>query len=426
MWYHIFGGYMRKYLCIDLKSFYASVECSNMNLDPFTTNLVVSDETRGMGAITLAITPALKKLGVKNRCRLYEIPSNIKYIIAKPQMSLYIKYSAMIYGVYLKYFSKEDMHVYSIDEVFIDITTYISLYNMTEFEIAKMVMNDVFKHTSITSTCGIGTNLYLAKIALDIIAKIDNTNIGYLDESLFVEKLSKHTPLTDFWQIGSGIETRLNKLGIYNMKQLSNYNEEILYKEFGINAKLLIDHAKGLEDCTIEDIKKYVSKSRSISVSQTFFKDYNYKQTLLVLKEMLDDLTLQLVKLDLVSTGIKISIGYSLEINKTSSKQMKFDSSTNRFSVIVSYLNILYDKTVIKEYPIRKLSLSLLNVRKEEVSQLDLFDEVNKANKEEELLKTIANLKSKHGKNQVLRAISLESYATAKKRNKLIGGHNEK
>ena len=265
----------RTYLCIDLKSFYASVECVERGLDPFKYNLVVADPSRGNGAICLAVSPALKNKGVKNRCRIFEIPKNIHYITALPRMKLYIKYSADIYEIYLKYVSKDDIHIYSVDECFLDITKYLNMYHMTSFELARMIIKDVYNTTGITATAGIGTNLYLTKVALDITAKHVKDNIGYLDEDKYKEELWHHTPLTDFWQIGRGINKRLSKLGINDMYDIAMSDEFVLYKEFGINAKYLIDHSKGIEPCTIKDIKSYKPKSNSISNTQILFEDYS-------------------------------------------------------------------------------------------------------------------------------------------------------
>ena len=274
------------YMCIDLKTFYASVECVERGLDPFNTNLVVADETRGKGTICLAVSPKMKMLGVKNRCRIFEIPKNIKYIIAMPRMKKYIEYSANIYGVYLKYFSKNDIHVYSIDEAFIDATNYLKLYNKSPIKLAKTIIKDIYDNYGITATAGIGTNLYLAKIALDITAKHSVNNIGYLDEEKYKKELWYHRPLNDFWQIGKGIEKRLNRLGIYDMHDIATANQRKLYKEFGINAEYIIDHAWGKESCTIADIKAYKPKTNSISNNQILFEDYSFEKTRLVLKEM--------------------------------------------------------------------------------------------------------------------------------------------
>ena len=264
------------YMCIDLKTFYASVECVERGLDPFNTNLVVADQNRGKGTICLAVSPKMKMLGVKNRCRIYEIPPTIKYIIAMPRMKKYIEYSANIYEIYLKYFSKEDIHVYSIDEAFMDASKYLKLYKSTHIELAKKIIKDIFKSYGITATAGIGTNMYLAKIALDITAKHNPNNIGYLDEEKYKKELWHHKPLTDFWQIGKGIERRLNKMRIFDMYDIANADPKKIYKEFGINAEYLIDHSFGKESCTIADIKSYKPKCNSISNSQVLFEDYSF------------------------------------------------------------------------------------------------------------------------------------------------------
>ena len=278
----------RYYLCIDLKTFYASVECVERGLDPFNTNLVVADPDRGKGTICLAVSPKMKMLGVKNRCRVFEIPPNIKYIMATPRMKKYIEYSANIYGIYLKYFSKDDIHVYSIDEAFMDVTNYLKLYKVNAIDIAKTIIKDIFKTYGITAVAGIGTNMYLAKIALDITAKHSSTNIGFLDEEKYKKELWHHKPLSDFWQIGKGIERRLNKMRIFDMYDIAHTDPKKLYKEFGVNAEYLIDHSLGKESCTISDIKKYKSKTNSITNSQVLFEDYSFDKARLVLKEMVE------------------------------------------------------------------------------------------------------------------------------------------
>ena len=278
----------RYYLCIDLKTFYESVECVERGLDPFNTNLVVADPDRGRGTICLAVSPKMKMLGVKNRCRVFEIPPNIKYIMATPRMKKYIEYSANIYGIYLKYFSKDDIHVYSIDEAFMDVTNYLKLYKVNAIELAKTIIKDIFKTYGITATAGVGTNMYLAKIALDITAKHSSTNIGYLDEEKYKKELWHHKPLSDFWQIGKGIERRLNKLRLFDMYDIATTDKKRLYKEFGINAEYLIDHSFGKESCTIADIKKYKPKTNSITNSQVLFEDYSFDKARLVLKEMVE------------------------------------------------------------------------------------------------------------------------------------------
>ena len=243
------------YFCIDLKCFYASVECVERGLDPFKTGLVVADEARGRGAICLAISPRMKEFGVKNRCRLFEIPKDIDYIIAKPRMKKYIEYSSMIYSIYLSYFSPDDIHIYSIDEAFIYAKPYRKLYNKTTYEIAHEVMKKVYDTTGIFATAGLGTNLYLAKVAMDIMAKKTKDGISLLTEELYKKELWRHTPLTDFWNVGYGITNRLNRLGLYTMEDVAKCDEAILYKEFGVNAEYLIDHANGVEPITIKEIK---------------------------------------------------------------------------------------------------------------------------------------------------------------------------
>lgn len=262
---------MRYYLCIDFKTFYASVECVERGLDPYKVNLVVADISRGNSTICLAVSPHMKELGVKNRCRLFEIPKHIHYIVAKPRMKLYMEYSANIYGLYLKYLSQEDIYVYSIDEAFLDVTEYLNFYHKNAQEIAQMIIDDVYRTTGIPATCGIGTNLYLAKVALDITAKHVKSHMAYLDEQIYQKTLWEHTPLTDFWQVGRGIAKRLYKLGIVNMKGIAHCPEDILYKEFGVNARFLIRHAWGKEPVTIQQIKNYQPQHRSISNGQVLF-----------------------------------------------------------------------------------------------------------------------------------------------------------
>ena len=309
---------MNIYLCIDLKTFYASVECVERDLDPFTTNLVVADPSRGKGAICLAITPAMKMLGIKNRCRIYEIPPNVKYIVALPRMQKYIDYAAEVYGIYLKYIAKEDIYVYSIDEAFLDITKYLKLYKMKSIELAKTIMKDIYNTLGITATCGIGTNMYLAKVALDIMSKHSPTNIGWLDEERYKNKLWHYKPLTDFWQIGKGIEKRLNKMRIFDMYDVAHCEPKKLYKEFGVNAEFLIDHSWGIEPCTIADIKSYKPKSNSISTSQVLFRDYSFEEAKLVLKEMVELLSQQLIEKNLETDCISLYIGYSKQFDKHS------------------------------------------------------------------------------------------------------------
>jgi len=412
------------YLCIDLKTFYASVECVERGLDPFSVNLVVADISRGKGTICLAVSPRMKMLGVKNRCRIFEIPSNIKYIAAQPRMKKYIEYSANIYGIYLKYFAKEDIYVYSIDEAFIDTSKYLKLYNLTAEKLAKKLIKEIYNTYKITATAGIGTNMYLAKIALDITAKHSVKNIGYLDEEKYKKTLWHHTPLTDFWQIGKGIERRLKKLNLKDMYDIAHADEKRLYKEFGINARLIIDHAKGIEPCTIQDIKNYTKKSISKSSSQVLFKDYTYNNAKLILKEMVDLLSLELIEENLVTDTIGLYIGYSKEVVRATGGRMKIHTPTNVYTELVKAFLTLYDKTTHLDKHIRRIGITFENVREIGNVQLSLF--VNKAHedKERQVATVVKNIKNKMGRGSVIKGMNLEKDATTLSRNKLIGGHN--
>ena len=411
------------YMCIDLKTFYASVECVERGLDPFNTNLVVADQNRGKGTICLAVSPKMKMLGVKNRCRIYEIPPTIKYIIAMPRMKKYIEYSANIYEIYLKYFSKEDIHVYSIDEAFIDASKYLKLYKSTPIELAKKIIKDIFKSYGITATAGIGTNMYLAKIALDITAKHNPNNIGYLDEEKYKKELWHHKPLTDFWQIGKGIERRLNKMRIFDMYDIANSDPKKIYKEFGINAEYLIDHSFGKESCTIADIKSYKPKCNSISNSQVLFEDYSFIKARLVLKEMVELGSLRLVENNLMTDTIGLYIGYSKDVIRATGGTKKLTNYTNIYSELLKSFLDVYDKTTNKNFSIRRIGINLANVTEKENIQLNLFIDQEKVNKERKLELAMCNIKNKMGKNTIIRGMNLEEGATAMARNKLIGGH---
>ena len=412
------------YLCIDLKTFYASVECVERGLDPFETKLVVADKERGKGTICLAVSPKMKELGVKNRCRLFEIPSSISYIVAKPRMKLYIQYSADIYGIYLKYIDKNDIHVYSIDECFIDVTKYLKLYQKSAETLAKMMIDDIHNSFGITATAGIGTNMYLAKIALDISAKHNKTNMAYLDEDLYKKTLWQHQPLTDFWQIGRGIQNRLSKHNLYTMEDVAKCDPNILYKEFGVNAEYLIDHANGKEIVTINDIKKYKADSNSLSYGQVLFEDYSYSEALLVVKEMVELACLDLVDKGVVSNNLFLSIGYSKDTIKATGGSMKIIEQTNSYKIINTYFLELYKKYTKENYPIRKIHIGFNNVIKEEDANINLFCDNEELEKEKRMQEAILNIKKKYGKNAILKGMNLEEKATTKSRNKLIGGHN--
>ena len=414
----------KTYLCIDLKTFYASVECVERGLNPFSTNLVVADPTRGKGTICLAISPKMKMLGVKNRCRIFEIPPTIKYIIAMPRMKKYIEYSANIYEIYLKFFSKDDIHVYSIDEAFMDATKYLNMYKLTPVELAQKIIKDIYNAYGITATAGIGTNMYLAKIALDITAKHNPSNIGYLDEEKYKKELWEHKPLTDFWQIGKGIERRLNKMGIFNMYDIAHTETKKLYKEFGVNAEYLIDHSWGRESCTIADIKAYKPQTNSISNSQVLFEDYSFIKARLVLKEMIELGSLRLVENNLITDTVQLYIGYSKDIIKATGGMKKLSNSTNVYSELLKEFLNIYDKTTNREFAIRRIGINFANVMKADNVQLSLFTDQEKLDRERKLELTMCSIKNKMGKNSVVRGMDLQEGATTILRNKLIGGHN--
>lgn len=415
----------KKYICIDLKSFYASVECAELGLDPFTTNLVVADVERTKGTVCLAITPAMKKLGVKNRCRLFEIPKNIEYITVKPKMSLYMKKSAEIYSVYLKYVAPEDIHVYSVDECFIDITDYIKLYDMSAVEIAKMLIKDVYQSTKIPASVGIGDNLFLAKVALDITAKHSEDSIGILDVDSFKKSIWFYKPITDIWSIGDGIAKRLKKYGVTDLYGVAHMDEKILYREFGVNAELLIDHANGVEPCTIKDIKAYVSKNSSISHSQILPCDYSVEDASVILKEMVEKIVLELIEKRLVTNNISLLINYSKTVNESGTGgSRKLAVYTNSIKKLMKIFVDFYMQTVNKNLPIRKISIGLNNVVDEKYKDFDLLSNIEEENREKTLQNTIIDIKRKFGKNSILRGMSYQKNATARERNKMIGGHN--
>lgn len=408
------------YFCIDLKTFYASVECVERGLDPFTTNLVVADPSRGNGAICLAISPALKNLGIRNRCRIFEIPKDVNYLVAMPRMKLYMEYSAKIYNIYLKYIAPEDIHPYSIDEMFLDVTHYLDLYQKTKEEFAVFLMNKIFEELGITATCGIGTNLYLCKIALDITAKHIKSNIAYLDETTYRNTLGDHMPLSDFWQISTGIQNRLNGIGIYTMNDIINTDEEVLYKLLGINAEILIDHAKGIEPVTIKDIKSYKPKANSLSQSQILPEDYSYEKATIIVKEMIDILSLRLVDEHLVSDCIGLSVGYSKDIHKATGGSLKLPIRTNTYNMLIPYFLEIFDKTTIKDLPIRRISIGFNNVLDEDYEQLDLFTNYEEIKKQRTIEQTVLEIKKKYGKNSILKGMNYLDGATTRKRNKLI------
>lgn len=415
----------KQYIAIDLKSFYASVECADRGWDPFAVNLVVADASRGPGAITLAATPAIKRFGVKSRGRLFEIPKTVPYIAVRPRMKRYMEYSARIYKILLKYVSSDDVHVYSIDEAFVDVTSYQRMYRKNAKQIAQMMIADIYASTRIVATCGIGTNLFLAKVALDIMAKHDPEGIGVLDRRRFCEALWHHRPLTDFWMIGRGIARRLEQHGIYDLYGVTRCDPEILYKEFGVNAEYLIDHAWGREPVEIADIKRYVPRSHSLSASQILFEEYNAEDALTVVKEMVDDNVLKLTERHLVTGHLSLGIGYAKGAGSSSHGSQTLAVLTSSYRVLREQCVGLFWRIVKKDRPIRRLWLSFGHLCEEEMEQWDLFTDVDALEKEKKMQEVLVEIKQKYGRNAIWRGTDALEKATAKTRNTLIGGHHE-
>ena len=415
----------RQYLCIDQKSFYATVECVARGLDPMTTNLVVADPTRSENTICLAVSPSLKALGVKNRCRIKDIPSYIKHIVAQPRMQLYIDCAAEIYGVFLKYIAPEDIHVYSIDESFLDVTPYLAMYKMTAKEIALMIIRDVKDTVGTICTCGIGTNLYLAKIALDIKAKHASDFVGILDEESYRAELWDHQPITDFWQIAGGKSARLRNHGITTMRQIAMMDENYLYDWFGIDAELLIDHAWGRESTTIADIKAYRSISKSLSSGQVLMRDYKCNEGEIIAKEMMDQLCLDMTAKKLATDSVSLYVGYShTEGIPGTGGTANLGVETNAASMLVPAIEALYRRIVDPRFVIRRVCISCNNVVEDQgVLQLNMFEDTMKQLKDKALQEAMLGIRAKYGKNSILRGMNYDPAATGRERNAQIGGH---
>ena len=488
------------YVSIDLKSFYASVECRERNLDPNTTNLVVADESRTSKTICLAVSPSLKKYGIPGRVRLYEVIQKVNqinferrrkiggnkfigksydeielrkdpnleldYIIAEPRMSFYMRYSTKIYNIYLKYFSEEDIYVYSVDEIFCDITNYLKMYKTNARELVTKVIQDVYETTGITATAGIGTNLYLCKVAMDIVAKHvkpdkNGVRIAGLDEMTYRKYLWTHTPITDFWRVGKGYQKRLEKNGIYTMGDVAKTsikNEELLYKLFGVNAELLIDHSWGYEPCTIKDIKKYKPESNSLSSGQVLHCPYNAEKTKLIVKEMTELLALELVEKKLVTDQLVLTIGYDVEnlkndeirklykgeitedrygrkVPKHAHGTINLEEKTASTKKLMEAVEKLYDRIINDKLLTRRINLTANKVVKEgkkqaEFEQMDLFTNYNeikqkeiKDEKEKNLQYVMIDIKKKYGKNAILKGMNLVEGGTTIERNGQVGGH---
>ena len=490
----------RQYIAIDLKSFYASVECVERGLDPLTTNLVVADSSRTEKTICLAVSPSLKSYGIPGRARLFEVIQKVKeanyfrkrkapgykfedkssdftelsknpsleidFIIAPPQMSRYIKISTEIYQIYLRYIAPEDIHIYSVDEVFIDVTNYLQTYQMTAHELAVKLIREVLKETGVTATAGIGTNLYLCKIAMDIVAKHitadkDGVRIAELDEMSYRQKLWSHKPLTDFWRVGKGYSTKLEEYGMHTMGDIARqslYDEELLYKLFGINAELLIDHAWGWEPCTIADIKAYKPENHSVSLGQVLQCPYDYEKAKLIVKEMTELLVLDLVDKSLVTDQMVLTVGYDIENTKNGyykgeitsdrygrkiPKQAHGSENIGRYTsstkLITAAVMRLFERIVDSNLLVRRMYVVANHTVdestvKEPSEQLDLFmdfetiekqkaQEDDELQKEKSLQKAVISLQKKFGKNSVLKGMNLKEGATTIQRNGQIGGH---
>lgn len=493
----------RTYICIDLKSFYASVECAERKLDPLTTNLVVADSIRTEKTICLAVSPSLKEYGIGGRARLFEVVEKVRqvnkerrknnkyykfsgkshdaiklkqnknleldYIIAPPRMNLYIKYSAEIYSIYLKYIAPEDIYVYSIDEVFCDITPYLNRYKSAEELVTKMI-KEVYDKTKITATAGIGTNLYLAKVAMDIVAKKTKPNsfgvrIAFLNEERYRNLLWSHKPITDFWRIGKGYSEKLAKHNMFTMGDIARCSlekEELLYKLFGVNAELLIDHAFGYEPCTMNDIKSYKPVSTSISSGQVLHEPYDFKKSEIIIKEIADILSLELIKKKLVTDKIILNIVYDAEsltdsnirnhyfgeiiidsygrkIPKSAHGTINLEYKTSANTIIMQKTLELFNKIVNRNLLIRKVNLTFAHTTKEDKTrkiykQFDIFSnieeeennkkiELNREKNDKILQEIVLKIKDKFGKNSIIKAMDLEDGATTIDRNNQIGGH---
>lgn len=434
----------RSYLCIDLKSFYASVECVDRGLDPLRARLVVADPSRSEKTICLAVSPALKAYGVSGRARVFEIPKQLEYIMATPRMARYIERSADVYEVYLGWIAKEDIHVYSIDEAFFDITNYLSLYHMSARELGEAIRDDVFRTTGLPATCGSGPNLYLAKLALDITAKHVTDAFGELTYDTYQKTLWDHKPLTDFWRIGPGVSRRLAELGIKTMRAITEAPEELLYQEFGVDAELLIDHAWGEEPTTIADIKAYEPHTKSFTSAQVFSKPYSKADAAIVLAEMADSLALKLASQGLVARAVNIWVGYEATEDDKPRMRAAFkegkrprlaalgDTATERFveptnspKAFKAAADGAFKRVVDDARSLRRVGIAALDMRPADEAgiQLSLLVDRSEDAREKTQSSAVNSIREKFGKNAMLKGIDLLPQATARERNKQIGGH---
>ena len=447
----------RSYVCIDLKSFYASVECVERGLDPMTTDLVVADPARGDRTICLAVSPSLKARGVPGRPRVFEIPKSFEYIMATPRMSLYIEYAAEIYKVYLDYIAPEDIHVYSIDEVFIDVTKYLRIYSCDPKQMAELLMKEVYERIGVRATAGVGPNMYLAKIAMDIIAKHAGDFIGILDEEAYKDLLWDHRPLTDFWRIGRRTAAKFERIGITTMggiADLARRDEDLLYRMFGIDAELMIDHAFGIEPTEMSDIKGYKTKSHSLSHGQVLMRDYTNDEGRLIVKEMTEQLCHEMSGIGMVTPNVSLIVGYSNALKAPMAHgSVSFTIMTNAASVIIPAVADLYDRITEKSYSVRRMFVNFNSIQPKDADrQLTIFDIADeeaeeegatagqmrrdrladeaaglrgKMKRDEALQDAVNRIRDKYGKDAMFRGMDLEEAATTRERNHQVGGHRE-
>lgn len=413
----------RNIMCIDLKSFFASCECVDRGLDPFKVPLVVANKKQGNGAITLAVTPYLKAQGVPSRTRLYNIPKHIKYTIVPPRMKLYIAKSKEVIGIYLDYVSADDLHAYSIDECFLDVTNYLKLYKKTDYELAEEILTKIYQKTGLTATCGIGPNLLLAKVAMDIEAKKYKNGIAKWTYEDIKTKLWHISPLSKMWGIGKRMEKNLNILNIYTIGDLANYDKNKLKDKFGVMGLELWNHANGIDLSKISDYKMQ-AKDKSYSHSQVLFKDYNGENIRLIISEMVDLLTMRLRTNNKQTTIIGLGISYSKEIQSGFYHTLKLDAATDSNKEINKVCNIIFDR-YYNDLPIRKVSICCGGLTTKKGIQLNLFDEYSNIQEEAKINETIDGIKNKYGKNSLIKASSLLPDSTAIERNTKIGGHHE-
>jgi DNA polymerase V len=413
----------RKIICIDLKSFYASVECSLLGLDPFETPLVVADHSRGGGSIVLAVSPYLKTLGVPNRCRIYELPKNIKIIFRKPQMEKYLEYSTKIIEIYLRFISEEDMYIYSIDETFLDLTEYLEYYKKTDYEIAKMLMDEIYKETKVCSSCGIGANMLMAKLALDLESKNAKNYIAKWNYEDLPEKLWPVKPLSKMWGVGRNMEARLNKMGFYKIGDIAASDPSKLKRRFGVLGEELYYHTHGIDMSMIQDKLKIKPISKSYGTSQVLFRDYYKPEIYQIIIEMVDDITRRLRISHKLAATVHFGVSYSKDAGGGFARQIKLEQPTANESIIYQACRKLFDKHYENE-AIRRVHVGVGNLTNKNDYQFNLFEDAEKIVKEQQIFAAMDEIKIRFGKNSINRSSAELPFSTAKARNEMIGGHH--